>query len=131
MEKQLDESKYNLFNCKIYNSELKKIRKLLGFNYTELSSIEDFKDDNKNTRMSDDTRAIKEFYKLSIESNILIHFQDICVEVGREKAPKSESSFMNFFTRIFRGGDEVTEQFKVKKTPWIKKILNFFKTTSK
>lgn len=130
MEKNLDTSKYNLLNCKIYNFKLKAIRKLLGFDYTELSSIEDFNDDNISTRMSNDTKAIKEFYKLSIESNVLIHFQDICVEMGREKPPKLDSSFTNFLTRNFLEGDEATEQLKVKKTSWIKNILNFFKMTS-
>lgn len=131
MEKQLDASKYNLLNCKIFNNEFKKVRKLLGLDYTEFADIEDFNDDNKSTRMSADTKTIKEFYKLSIENNILIHFQDICVEKGREKPRNSKNSFMNFLHRIFLGGNEITEQLKVKETPWIKKFVNFFKTTSK
>lgn len=130
-EKQNDKTNFNLLNCKIFNSKLKKIRKLLGFDSTDLPSIEDYNDDNKSTRMSDDTKAIKEFYKLSIESNILIHFQDICVETGREKTSNSGNNFMNFLTRMFLEGDEITEQLKVEKTPWIKKFLNFFKAKSK
>ena len=130
IEKNLDTSKYNLLNCKIYNYKLKAIRKLLGFDYNELSSIEDFSDDNISTRMSDDTKAIKDFYKLSIKSNILIHFQDICIEMGRENPPKLDSTFKNFLTRIFHQGDEATERLKYNETSCIKKIRNFFKTSS-
>lgn len=130
VEKKLDESRYNLYNCKMYNRTMVRARKLHGHEYSELSSIEDFNDDGKSTRMSDGTKTIKEFYKLSIESNILIHFQNISVELGREKK-LYENSFWNFLTRIFLGGDEITEKRTVKESSWIKKLLNFFKAMSK
>jgi hypothetical protein len=122
IEKQIDDSKYNLLNCKIYNNEYRSAQEKYGFAWT----VEDFNDDMKNTRMSDDTKAIKEFYKLSINNHVHIHFQDIPVETG-ENVETYSTSVMNFLTWLVLKGKEMRESRKETKTSWIKEILMSFK----
>lgn len=130
VESRLDESKYNLLKCKNYNKEFKMLNERFGCSDAEFWKLEDFNDDSKSTRMSDDTKTIKEFYKLSIRNHVLIHYQDIIVETGRTVERKPENVF-NFFTWIILKGKEITEQHKAEQTSWIKTILNFFKSSSK
>lgn len=125
VEKQLDETKYNLLKCKLYNQEYRRIH-TKGSNCTVDWVLEDFNDDKKSTRMSDDTRTIKEFYRLSIDSHLLVHFQDIVVDTGRTVESYSKS-FLNFFTWLALKGKEINEQHKTAKTSWIKAILSCFK----
>lgn len=127
VEKQLDETNYNLLNCRIYNSEFKKIRERLASDCDDWK-LEDFNDDMKSSRMSEDTKAIKEFYKLSLDNNVQIHFQNITVETARSTEHYSKS-FKNFLTWIVLKGKEITEENKTKETSWIKIIMNFFKAT--
>lgn len=125
IERRLDASKYNLFNCRVYNNEY---RKLSGCD--ENRPLEDFNDDAKSTRMNDDTRTIKEFYRLSIESDVLIHYQDVTVETGQAFESYSRS-FLNFFTWLLLKGKEITEERKAKDFSLINAIANFFKNTKK
>lgn len=126
IEKKLDDSKYNLLNCKAYNDELKEASKMFALGAINDWKLEDFNDDQRSTRMSDDTRAIREFYKLSMENHVHIHYQNIVVANGHtiESCP---NGFLNFFTWISLKGKEITEQHKAERTSWIKTILNFFK----
>lgn len=128
VESQLDEAKYNLIKCKNYNDELKSLND--SFGCTKCWKLDDYNDDNKSTRMSVDTKTIKEFYKLSIENNVLIHFQDIVVETGQTVEDNSDN-VLNVLTWIILKGEEITEQHKANKTSWIKRIFKFFKSPSK
>lgn len=127
VEKQLDEANYNLLNCRIYNSEFKKTRERLDREFEDWK-LEDFNDDKKSTRMSEDTKAIREFYKLSFENNVQIHFQGITVETADTTECYSKSC-KNFLAWLVLKGKEMTEEHKTKETSWIKIIMNFFKAT--
>lgn len=130
VEKRLDESEYNLRNCKIYNEVWRQIQRQLRYNVNNQWILEDFNDDNLSTRMSEDTRAIKEFYRLSIENHLLVHFHNIKVETGLayESQPRK---FLNFLAWIALKGKEITEEHKISETSWITTVLNFFIKKSK
>lgn len=121
VERQLDTARYNLLNCRLYNAEYRSIS-----NFADDWPLEDFNDDAKSTRMSEDTGTIKEFYRLSNESDVLIHFQDVCVETGFNYEQYS-TSVLNFLTWCTLKGDEITEENKVEKSSWLKAIVTFFK----
>lgn len=125
IERRLDASKYNLFNCRAYNKEYRKIS-----GCDEIWPLEDFNDDAKSTRMNEDTRTIKEYFRLSIESDVLIHFQDLKVETGQAVESHSRG-FLNFFTWLLLRGKEITEEHKTKDFSLINTIANFFKNTKK
>lgn len=127
VESRLDETKYNLLKCKSYNDELKMLNKRFGCKDCWIH--EDFNDDSKSTRMSADTRTIKEFYKLSVANNVLVHYQDIVVETGRT-VERNSDNILNFFSWIILKGKEITEQHKADETSWIKTILKFLKPSS-
>lgn len=125
IERRLDASKYNLINCRVYNSEYRKVSGCVA-NWP----LEDFNDDAKSTRMNEDTRTIKEFYRLSIESDVLIHYQDVKVETGQAIESYSRS-FLNFLTWLSLKGKEITEEHKAKDFSLINAIANFFRNTKK
>lgn len=126
LEKQLDESKFNLLRCEIYNHEWQKLQQMFG---NEERKYEDFRDDGKNTPMSDDTRTIKEFYNLDSKGCILMHFQSIVIETGSSVESYSDDC-VSFVSWLIVKGKEVQEKDKVK-TSWIKKVMNFFRQLSK
>lgn len=126
LEKNLDETKFNLLRCKMYNHEWRQIQQFFGI---EASKYEDFRDDGRNTPMSDDTRAIKEFYNLDMEGCIVVHFQGIVIETG-ESVECCSKSCLGFISWLVIKGKEIKEKHKVK-TSWIKEILNFFRQLSK
>lgn len=132
VEKNIDESKHNLLKCRIYNHEYDEIRAKLGLKYASKWRLEDFNDDNKSTRMSADTRTIKEFFRLSNDNNILVHYEDIDVQTGRleeEEKPNVKEDFIDFIVRIFIKGKEITERHTAKSS-WIKELLKFFRKKS-
>lgn len=122
VEAALDQTKYNLLRCKIYNAEFRKLRERLGF---PLDADEDFNDDNKSTRMTEDTRAIKDFYKLSVDSNLLLHFHGIVVETGRSADTGEEKTLAHFLKWLVLKGKEIKEEHQISDS-WIKAILKFF-----
>lgn len=130
VEKQLDSASFNLLNCHIFNTTCRRIQSIYGTIDDESSMHEDFNDDNKSTRMSGDTRIIKEFYRLSLESHILIHFYDIKIERGRSVEPHPKK-FFNFLNWITLKGKEITEEQKIEGASWIKAILKFWKKIRK
>lgn len=133
IEKNIDESKHNLLKCRIYNRRYDEIRKRLGFENVGVWKSEDFNDDCKSTRMTDDTRTIKEFYRLTNENHILIHLEDISVQTGRseeEQKPNTKKDFIDFLDRIFFKGKEITERHK-KSGSCLKEIVGFFRKKSK
>lgn len=129
VEKNIDDSRFNLDNCRAYNKEYRAINQVLGSNCMGGWKLEDFNDDGKSTRMSNDTKTIKEFYRLSIDSSILIHYHDISVHVGRSEVSATEK-FLDFCLRIFFKGKEITEKHKIQRS-WIKECLKFFRKRSK
>lgn len=126
LEKRLDETKFNLLKCKAYNANWRRLKEKAGIEQIE---FEDFRDNDENFEMSDDTRAIKEFYNLSVDENILVHFLDITVETGCNVENYSKSCF-NFIKWLLLKGKEIKEKHLVKKS-WIKVIMKFFTELSK
>lgn len=129
VERNIDGSRFNLYNCRAYNDECRAIDRLLGTNRMVDWQPEDFNDDGKSTRMSNDTRTVKEFFRLSIDGHILIHFHDICVHVGATEVSVSRK-FLDFCTRMLLRGKEITEKHKVHRS-WIKEFFKFFRKRSK
>jgi hypothetical protein len=120
LEKHLDETKFNLLKCKVYNANWRRLKEKFGI---EQIPYEDFRDNDVNIEMSDDNRAIKEFYNLTMNEDILVHFYQIAIETGRtEPFPKG---FVNFFKWLSLKGKEIKEKHLVK-TSWIKAIFKFF-----
>lgn len=130
VEQQLDSSSYNLLNCHIFNMTCLQVQSIHGTKSDVSRMNEDFNDDTKSTRMSGDTRIIKEFYRLSLESHILIHFHDIKIERGCSVEPHPKK-FFNFLNRITLKGKEITEGQKIEGASWIKAILKFWKKIRK
>lgn len=130
VEKQLDESEYNLRNCWSYNEAYRAIQRRLRSEKHIDWLFEDFNDDNLSTHMSEDTRTIKEFYRLSIESHLLLHFHNIKVEMGRVDETQ-QKKFTNFLAWFALKGKEITEEHKISGTSWITKVLNLFRMKSK
>lgn len=130
VEKQLDSSSYNLLNCHIFNTTCLRVQSIHGTKSDVSWMDEDFNDDNKSTRMSGDTRIIKEFYRLSLESHILIHFHDIKIERACSVEPHPKK-FFNFLNWITLKGKEITEEQKIEGASWIKAILKFWKKIRK
>lgn len=129
VEKNIDESRFNLFNCRAYNEECRAIDRVLGTNRMSEWPLEDFNDDGKSTRMSNDTRTVKEFYRLGIDGHILVHFHDISVQVGRTEATMSEK-FLDFCFRLFFRAKEITEEQRVPRN-WMKELSKIFRKRSK
>lgn len=123
LEKHLDETKFNLLRCKAYNKNWQRIKGI------SQSGFEDFRDDGRNVLMSDDTRAIKIFYNLTMESDILMHFQEITIDFGLTVETYSRGC-LSFFKWLALKGKEIKESHKVK-TSWIKAIFKFFSELSK
>lgn len=128
VEGRLDETKYNLQQCQLFNNDYQKSHEKLGSGCIADWTLQDFNDDNKSTRMNDDTRTIKEFYKLNNDGHVLLHFQDIAIETGRNVETKG---FKHFLAWIVLKGQEITEQQKSNKTSWIKTILKRLAKSSK
>lgn len=123
IEKSLDQSKYNLMKVRAYNANFQRLRDKYDIPQIEL---EDFQDDEMNTPMSEDTRAIKEFYNLSMERDINIHFDDIAVDTDvTEEFP---NSCTDFFKWLMLKGKEVKE--KKESCAWMRAILEFFSKLS-
>lgn len=125
VEKNIDESRFNLYNCRAYNDECRAIDRALGTNRMTEWPLEDFNDDGKSTRMSNDTKTVKEFYRLSIDGHILIHFHDISVHVGKTEVSVSEK-FLDFCFRLFFRAKEITEKQRVPRN-WMKDFFKIFR----
>lgn len=126
LEKQLDETKFNLLKCKIYNFKWRQLQEKFGL---EPMEFEDFHDAGTNDRMGEDTRALKEFYNLNQDGCILVHFQDIPIDAGRTVEMYSKG-YRNFLSWLDLKGMEIKEKHKVKSS-WMKTILKFFHWLSK
>lgn len=120
LEKHLDDSKFNLMKCKAYNANWRRLKERFGIPPTQ---FEDFRDNDENIVMSDDTRAIKEFYNLSMESSILMHFHEIVIETGRSE--EYRKGCVSFLKWLVLKGKEIKEKHLVK-SPWAKAIFKFF-----
>lgn len=127
VEKNIDESRFNLYNCWAYNEECRAIDRALGTNRMAEWRLEDFNDDGKSTRMGIDTRTVKEFYRLNIDGQILIHFHDIAVQVGQTSVTEK---FLDFFFRLFFRAKEITEKQRVPRN-WMKDFCKIFRKRSK
>lgn len=126
LEHQLDESRFSLMKCKIYNTKWRQLQERFGLTDWK---YEDFRDNDQNLEMSDDTRTIKDFYNLNIYGCLIVHYLDIVIETGKT-VEKYKKGCMNFLKWLFTKGKEIKEKHKVK-TSWIKTILEFFRELSK
>lgn len=125
IEKQLHDSKFNLINCRSYNDDLNKAQFILSC--APQWSLEDFNDDQKHTRMHEDTATIAEFYKLTVRGDILVHFHNIEIETGRVYE-KGDANLASFLKWLFLKGCEMKHSHLVKnkKSSLIQIIKNFF-----
>lgn len=110
IEHQLDDAKFNLDVCRDYNARLRSFQH--DHECDDEWKLEDFNDDQCSTRMCEDTAAIAEFYKISNDGSIAVHFINIEVETASEACQGDE----NIFQRVkwfFLKGREITEDHKV------------------
>lgn len=120
IEHNLDESKYNILNCMLFNHNYQHEHQSLGSGCRPAWKIEDFDDDNNNTPMNRDTKTIKEFYRLSELDDILLHYNDIAIEashtVGRMK-----DGFFGFMSWLAFKSKEIKEKHKIAHKPsWLR-----------
>lgn len=122
IEYQLDQSKYNIMNCMLFNCQYHHQRDTLGSGCRPSWKIEDYNDDNKSTPMSHDTKTIKEFYRLNELSDILVHYHDVVVEASHSVGRMKEGVF-GFISWLVFKGKEIKEHHKIKeKRSWIRNI---------
>lgn len=126
IEHNLDQSKYNIFKCMLFNHDYKHEHQSLGSGCRPEWKVEDFDDDNNNTPMDRDTKAIKEFYRLSELDDILIHYNDVAVEASHTVGRMKEGFFGLISWLVFKGKEiKEKEQHKVNHKPsWLRRLLN-------
>lgn len=129
IEQNLDDRKFNLKNCMKFNIEYGWNRTSLGSGCRPKWEIEDCDDDKHNTPMHYDTKAVKEFYRLSELDDILIHFHEIDTADDAEEEV-TLTGIIKYLVWFFMKGKEIDENHlvKEKKTSWLRKIKNFFKS---
>jgi hypothetical protein len=122
IEHNLDQSKYNILNCMLFNHDYQHEHKSLGSGCRPTWKIEDFDDDNNNTPMHRDTKAIKEFYRLSELDDILLHYNDIAIEASHTVGRMKEG-FVGFVSWLVFKSKEIKEKHKVAHKPsWLRNI---------
>lgn len=122
IEHNLDQSKYNIRNCMLFNHDYKHEYKTLGSGCRPAWKLEDFDDDNNNTPMDRDTKAIKEFYRLSELDDILLHYNDIAIEAS-QTVGRMKDSFFGFMSWLVFKSKEIKEKHKVTDKPsWLHSI---------
>lgn len=122
IEHNLDQSKYNLLNCMLFNHDYQHEHKSLGSGCRPAWKVEDFDDDNNNTPMDRDTKAIKEFYRLSELDDILLHYNDIAIEASHTVGRMKEG-FFGFISWLVFKSKEIKEKHKVAHKPsWLRNI---------
>lgn len=122
IEHQLDESKYNILNCMLFNCQYHHYYDSLGSGCRPSWKLEDYNDDYKNTPMDHDTKTIKEFYRLNELSDILVHYHDVIVEASHSFGRMKEG-IIGFMSWLVFKGKEIKEHHKIKdKRSWLEKI---------
>lgn len=131
IEENLDQSKYNILNCRLFNHDYQHEYKSLGSGCRPAWKVEDFDDDNNNTPMNRDTKAIKEFYRLSELDDILLHYNDIAIEASHTVGRMKEG-FFGFISWLVFKSKEIKEKHKVAHKPsWLRNISSKLFGTSK
>jgi hypothetical protein len=134
IEYKLEQSNFTLRQCSFFNHEYRKEYESLGSGCRPEWKLEDFNDDTKSTRMDEDTRVIKEFYRLSELNDILVHYHDIIIEASCTVECVREG-FVGFVTWLVLKGKEMKEKHKVKeakegkqgtKCLWLRKLFQLF-----
>lgn len=122
IEHQLDESKYNILNCMLFNCQYHRERESLGSGCRPSWKMQDYNDDHKNTPMDHDTKTIKEFYRLNELSDILVHYHDVIVEASHSFG-RIKEGLVGFMSWLLFKGKEIKEHHKIKdKRSWIENI---------
>lgn len=130
IEHNLDQSKYNILNCMLFNHDYQHEYQSLGSGCRPAYKVEDFDDDNNSTPMDLDTKNIKLFYRLSELDDILLHYNDIAIEasysVGRMEG------FLGLMSWLVFKGKEIKEKHKEKhKVSWLRNIASKLLGSSK
>lgn len=119
IEHQLDPSKYNIFECILFNCQYHSEQDSLGSGCRQSYKIEDYNDDNRSTPMDFDTKTIKEFYRLNELSDILVHYHDVMVEASNS-FERAKKGFFGFMSWLLYKGKEIKEHHKIKnKRSWL------------
>lgn len=125
----LSKPRYSIMNCELFNYEFRHRNGSLGSGCRPDWEHEDFNDDIINTQMDDDTRTIKEFYRLNTINDILVHFTDVKVNTSHTVEWFKDGVF-GFLSWFFFRSEEITEDYgKSKLKSWLKRV--FGKFTSK
>lgn len=124
IEHNLDPSKYNILKCHTFNAKYRQIYNPLGSGCRPDWKIQDYNDDKKSTRMSFDTRAIKEFHRLNEISDILLHFHDVMVEETTKSIESYKEGIMDRLSWLMFRGKEIKEkEHETKDTfTWIRNV---------
>jgi hypothetical protein len=132
IEGHLDTAKYNIMNCIIFNAGYQEVYETFGSGCRPNWKVEDSNDDYINTSMSDDTKAIKEFYRLSELEDILLHYQDIAIGASY-RVERTKDGFIGFISWLMLKGKEIKEKHKVKEEQcsWFERIVKVFSKCDK
>lgn len=124
IEYQLDYTKFSLDRCKDYNERFRNAQRF--HNCESQWKLEDFNDDRISTRMSEDTAAIAEYYKISNDGHIVIHFLNINVETGNSCHQGGGNLIQRLKWRFIKGR-EITEDHKVKNKKSLPSLLKIIR----
>lgn len=111
IEYQLDDSKFSLDRCKDYNERFRSAQRM--HNCESQWKLQDFNDDQVSTRMCEDTAAIAEYYKISNDGHIVLHFLNIEIDTGNS-SHRGDRNLIQRLKWCFLKGREITEDHKVK-----------------
>lgn len=130
IEHKVEASTYNIVNCMLFNYDYRRDYETLGSGCRKEWKLEDFDDDNKSTPMNEDTKTIKEFYRLSELNDVLLHYHEIIIVEASQtiECMRFKEGFFDFLSWLIFKGKEINEKHKVKKGKclWLRNILNFF-----
>jgi len=103
IERNCINPRYNLRNCKKFNEDFHDKNDIFPENKGKIQwNFQDFDDDKKSTRMHDDTAAIKDYFKLSVCGDILIHM-DIEIHEPYKARFCDDVLFGKWQWRFFKG----------------------------
>lgn len=120
IEHNLDPSKYNLWECVVFNCQYHHIHENLGSGCRPQWKVDDYKDNGLNIPMSDDTRTIKEFYRINELGDILLHYHDIFMDDVSHSIGRVKKGFFGLLSWMVFKGKEIKEHHKIKeKRSWL------------
>lgn len=111
IECSLDDTKFNLDRCRDYNERFRSAQRQ---HECECQwHLEDFNDDQLSTRMNEDTATIAEYYKISNDGSIVLHYLSVEVEMAQSTL-QGDRNLIQRVKWFFLRGREITEDHKVR-----------------